>query len=194
MEESRRLGDARSRVLLLCVTLFFTVGWVDSGVTPGTLRKTTYKRRHPDGGERWKRNTEWVPRNDFSYRYITAQMPWIEAEVHCQRLAPGSHLTSAHNKEDIEYLKNLVFLNMRFHRGYWLGASDLYKKKLFMWTDGSAMDFKSWHPEEPYSSGGLEHCISANYKGPGLWGLVKCDTTLTFICKAPNPSQDKPLC
>ncbi|XP_078506684.1 lectin-like [Lissotriton helveticus] len=200
MEESRRLGGARSRVLLLCVTLFFTVVWADSDVTPGTVTKTTHKSpvahksHHVDGGNRWKGKTDWHWYNDSCYRYMTKRKAWGDAEGVCQRLARGSHLVSIHSKEDIEYLKNFIYLHKHFHRAFWLGTSNLYMNKHFKWTDGSPMDFKNWHPDEPNSSGGKEHCVCSNYGGPGLWGEVKCDTTLTFICKAPNSSKDKPLC
>ncbi|XP_078506721.1 lectin-like [Lissotriton helveticus] len=195
MEESRRLGGASTRILLLSITLFFPVGWADSDVTPEpVMKKTTYNRKHPDGGERWKGKTDWLPRGDSCYRYMTNMIAWGDAEVFCQSLAPGSHLASAHSKEDIDYLKGFAYWHTRFHRSFWLGASDLYKKRRFLWTDGSPMDFKNWHPEEPFSSGGKEHCIISNYKGPGLWGDVKCESNLAFVCKAPNPPEGKPLC
>ncbi|XP_078502492.1 lectin-like [Lissotriton helveticus] len=167
---------------------------VDSAVTPGTLRRTTYQSRHPDGGLRWKGKTDWFPRNDSCYRYITAEIPWGDAEVYCQGLAPGSHLASAHSEDENKYLKDLAFWHTIWHRAFWVGASDCYKDRHFQWTDGTLLDFKSWHPEEPFSSGGWEHCVCSNFKGPGLWGDVRCDSNLTFICKAPNPPQGKPFC
>ncbi|XP_078506690.1 lectin-like [Lissotriton helveticus] len=194
MEESRRLGGARSRVLLLSITLFFTVVWADSDVTPEAVRKTTYKSPQPDGGLSWKDNTDWHRRNDSCYRYMTNQMPWGDAEVYCQRLAPGSHLVSIHSEKDIKYLKSLAYRHTKHHSAFWVGTSDPFMIRHFRWTDGSPMDFKNWHPDEPNSVEGREHCVSSNYGRPGLWGEVRCETTLPFICKAPNRSKGKRLC
>ncbi|XP_078506698.1 lectin-like [Lissotriton helveticus] len=194
MEESRMRGGARSRVLLLSITLFFTVGWVDSGVTPGPLRNTANNKNPPDGVQRVRKKNDWQLRKDYCYRYFSVQMTWGEAEVFCQLLALGSHLASAHSKEAMEFLKTFAFSLSGVHSAYWMGASDLYKKKRFVWTDGTLMDYKSWHPEEPNNAGDREHCVCSNYKSPGLWGDVRCDSNLAFICKAPNPSGDKPLC
>ncbi|XP_078506731.1 lectin-like [Lissotriton helveticus] len=194
MEESRRLGGASSRVLLLCVTLFLTVGWVNSDVTPEVLRENTYNRHHPDGGHRWKRKAVWHRRTNSCYRYISKKMPWGDAETFCQKLTPGSHLASAHNKEDAAYLTRFAFLRSHFHHGYWLGASDLYRKRHFQWTDGTPIDFKNWHPGEPFSSGGKEHCVCSNYKGQGLWGVLSCMKKFAFICKVRKPRKGKPFC
>ncbi|XP_078506675.1 lectin-like [Lissotriton helveticus] len=194
MGGSRSLGGARSRVLLLCATLFFTVGWVDSGVTPGTLGKTTLKIRHADGILRLNDKTVWLPRNDSCYQYITNLVSWGDAETHCQRLAQGSHLASAHSKEDNEYMQNFAYWHTHHHHAFWIGASDLYMKRHYVWTDASPLNFTNWHPEEPFSSGGKEHCVCSNYKSPGLWGEVKCESNLPFICKVPIIPKNHLLC
>ncbi|XP_069089481.1 lectin-like [Pleurodeles waltl] len=189
------MDGARSRALLFCITLFASEGWVDSAVTPGNSRRTTFQSHHPDGGLRWWGRTDWFLRNDSCYRYITAELTWGGAEVHCQGLAPGSHLASAHSRAENTYLQELAFWHSRWHRAFWVGASDCYKDRHFQWSDGTLLGFQAWHPEEPGGAGGREHCVSSNHRGPGVWGDVRCESKLSFICKAPNsPEQGGPLC
>ncbi|XP_078541764.1 lectin-like [Lissotriton helveticus] len=127
---------------------------------------------------------EWSARSSVYYKYIPTKKTWVEAEIYCQSLTPGAHLASVHSLEENHFIQELIYDSVIGDPYVWIGASDLYKDRTFMWTDGSQFNFQAWYNNEPDNKGGREPCVHFNYERPGKWNDVKCDTTWAFVCKS----------
>ncbi|XP_029437627.1 lectin-like [Rhinatrema bivittatum] len=118
------------------------------------------------------------------YKYIATPLPWIEAELYCQRQIPGGHLASLHSVEENDFILNLCNRNI-----IWIGASDSYKDRSFLWTDGSSLDFVNWSSGEPNNFQGVrEACATFNQFPNGAWNDFKCPEKLPFVCKVSSTS------
>ncbi|XP_069478438.1 lectin-like [Ambystoma mexicanum] len=130
---------------------------------------------------------EWSCNNSNNYRYIPSPKTWVEAEIYCQNLQPGGHLASVHSLEENNFIQQLVLEKAKSNVHIWIGASDTYKDRTFMWTDGTVWDFQKWYPGEPNNAGGREPCLQFNFGNPGIWNDSQCSGSLPFVCKVNNP-------
>ncbi|XP_078541763.1 lectin-like [Lissotriton helveticus] len=132
---------------------------------------------------------EWATRFASYYKYIPTPKTWVEAEIYCQNLTLGAHLASVHSQKENSFIQQLVFNSTKSNPLIWIGASDWYKDRTFMWTDGSPWDFEAWHEGQPRNFGGREPCLQFNFvkpnstTGPGLWNDERCTTSTPFVCK-----------
>ncbi|XP_078541765.1 lectin-like [Lissotriton helveticus] len=120
----------------------------------------------------------WSMRSSVYYKYIPTHKTWVEAEIYCQNLTPTAHLASVHSLEENRFIQELIYDSA------WIGASDCYKDRTFMWTDGSQFNFQAWYTKEPNNYGGREPCVHFNFARPGSWNDAPCSLALPFVCKA----------
>ncbi|KAJ1192187.1 hypothetical protein NDU88_001499 [Pleurodeles waltl] len=125
----------------------------------------------------------WEIRSATYYKYFSYQKTWVEAELYCQSLTPGAHLASVHSLEENSYIQQLVLKSAKANAPIWIGASDCYKDRSFMWTDGSQWNFQAWHRGEPNNFEGREPCLQFNFNSPGIWNDMPCSATMSFVCK-----------
>ncbi|XP_069098306.1 lectin-like [Pleurodeles waltl] len=121
------------------------------------------------------------------YKYIPNAKSWTDAEFYCQKLYPGAHLASIHSEDENDFLTEITFKNNSNYPVVWVGGSDCYKDRSFVWTDGSQWDYQKWRQWEPSNTGGREPCIDFNFVTPGLWNDEHCDQKFPFICKYTTP-------
>ncbi|XP_078543369.1 lectin-like [Lissotriton helveticus] len=129
----------------------------------------------------------WAAGFSSYYKYIPTSKTWVEAELHCQSLTAGSHLASVHSPEENDFIQRLVLTSAKGNPQVWIGGSDCYKDRTFMWTDGSSWDYQKWNQREPNNSGGREPCLQFNFDKPGMWNDEKCGGSMSFVCKVYNP-------
>ncbi|XP_069075003.1 lectin-like [Pleurodeles waltl] len=156
------MWDVAGRIILLCAMFSCTAG----------------QDNFPKG---------WSTSFASYYKYIPISKTWVEAEIYCQSLVPGAHLASVHSLEENDFIQQLVLDSARGNPQIWIGASDCYKDRTLMWTDGSLWDFQKWYQGEPNNSGGREPCLQFNFARPGMWNDEKCSGSMPFVCKVYSP-------
>ncbi|XP_043569188.1 lectin-like [Chiloscyllium plagiosum] len=125
----------------------------------------------------------------YCYKFVPIEKTWIEAELHCQDLAPGGHLASLHWMEQYNVLAEMIHNSQNNYVPAWIGLSDIHKEGTFLWSDGSASDFMFWAKGEPNDNGGREECVQILFKKTH-WNDLSCNSKLCFLCsyKLPPPS------
>ncbi|XP_032364724.1 galactose-specific lectin nattectin-like [Etheostoma spectabile] len=88
---------------------------------------------------------------------------WIDAENFCK--AAGGHLASVHSEEEQVFLKTFINQVSGEYKRTWIGGFDSVQEGVWMWSDGSTLDFKRWNKGEPNNHGGKEHCLEMVHEG-----------------------------
>lgn len=117
--------------------------------------------------------------NGVGYFLVTTEMPWADAEYYCAG-SIGGHLASYHNASD----QAAVFAGVGAPAQVWNGLNDKLTEDVWVWTDGSAVDFTAWGPGEPNGWGSGEDC---GENDATVWNDAACSNTQSFICQLALP-------
>ena len=65
---------------------------------------------------------------------------------------------------------------------------DISDRSKFQWTDGSALQYEGWAPNEPNNKDDEnDDCVEMfNEHWPGLWNDHICNVRRGYVCKAPK--------
>ncbi|XP_050958299.1 lectin-like isoform X1 [Labeo rohita] len=127
--------------------------------------------------------TDWYKAGRYCVKYFNSPLNFTDAELKCRATAPGAHLVSVHSKKHNDYLLCMVQKFNPNNLRFWLGAFELFKSGVFLWTDGSFWDFQIWTSGEPnhmYTS--TEDCVEMNWKETGKWNDDSCHVKKNYIC------------
>uniref|UniRef100_A0A668UYH0 C-type lectin domain-containing protein n=1 Tax=Oreochromis aureus TaxID=47969 RepID=A0A668UYH0_OREAU len=106
----------------------------------------------------------WYSFNGRCYKYVATHM---------------TNLVSIHSEEEEEFVKLLIKNFDHAERYTWIGLSDLHKEGRWMLSDGCAVSFVSWHPD---NDGTNEHCVHTNMFHAKKWNDHQCSVNLAFVC------------
>ena len=132
----------------------------------------------------------WTAYGGNCYRSFGYMTTWHIAESRCQSekstSGQSAHLVSIHSAAEQEYIKLLLRTGYNFFE-FWSGMSDPVH---FVWSDGSAYDYKHGVYAE-LNPGPGQHCVELHYFDLGFvdvmrWDSVPCTTQLKFLCKMPK--------
>ncbi|XP_035039049.1 lactose-binding lectin l-2-like [Hippoglossus stenolepis] len=122
----------------------------------------------------------WFSFNNRCYKYVSTQMNWADAELHC--LSEGANLVSIHSLDEHNFVKTMIKNFDHAEGKTWIGLSDLHKEGSWMWSDGSAMDFTFWFSGEPNNNEGREHCCYNNISDDTKWNDGYCSDLYPSVC------------
>ncbi|XP_007489600.2 low affinity immunoglobulin epsilon Fc receptor isoform X1 [Monodelphis domestica] len=91
---------------------------------------------------------------------------WAQAKYACINLQ--GRLVSIKSREE------QVFLNRNANKkGSWIGLRDLDIEGIFLWMDGSSLNYTNWGRGEPNNQGQGEDCVAMRGTS-GLWNDANC--------------------
>ncbi|XP_031567316.1 macrophage mannose receptor 1-like, partial [Actinia tenebrosa] len=132
---------------------------------------------------------EW---NYYEYKFIPLpydSMTWSEAELYCQEAESG-HLLSIYNSEESEWVTERIrqIRQVLGFKGLWIGATDIFSKGSFKWTDRGPVNYTKWTEGAPKNTSlsrkPREACV-AILADPewGKWDEEFCINKMPFVCK-----------
>ncbi|XP_042353414.1 macrophage mannose receptor 1-like [Plectropomus leopardus] len=123
----------------------------------------------------------------FPERPSSEKKTWYEARSYCQAL--GGDLLSIHSLADQA---------VRYNGEVWIGLHAPDPANVFVWSDGSPVNFQHWESGEPNNKNKVESCteFETNKRHwSGSWKDVQCEKLNGWLCqiragKTPKPPPD----
>lgn len=132
---------------------------------------------------------EW---NYYEYKFIPLpydSMTWSEAELYCQEAESG-HLLSIYNSEESEWVTERIkqIRQVLGFKGLWIGATDIFSRGAFKWTDRGPVNYTKWTQGAPknttLSKKPREACVAILAdRDWGKWDEEFCINKMPFVCK-----------
>ncbi|XDV11353.1 hypothetical protein PO909_000316 [Leuciscus waleckii] len=95
------------------------------------------------------------------------------------------NLASVHSHDEYTFIQNLIRYATQATTLAWIGGHDAVHEGVWLWSDGSEMNFQIWSPGNPNNDnhgGILEHCLEMNYDTDGNWNDDVCSRNRPFVC------------
>ncbi|XP_041665293.1 lactose-binding lectin l-2-like [Cheilinus undulatus] len=121
----------------------------------------------------------WFSFNDRCYNYVATPKTWIDAELYC--VSQRANLVSIHSQEEQAFVKSLIKNHDPTQKPAWIGLSDIHSSG-GRWSDGTAVNFTFWCPNEPNNLGGNENCAHMNWCSLLRWNDISCGNNYAFVC------------
>jgi len=104
---------------------------------------------------------------------------WTEAQEACR--ARSMELASVHSEEENSFMWDLI--NGRANS--WIGFTDADIETIFVWTDGTPVNYTNWLSGQPSSYDG-EDCTVMSYGSDGGWYDDGCSWHYGVLCRRPG--------
>jgi len=129
---------------------------------------------------------EPCPGNEFGgscYEFFAEFVSWSDGEDLC--VAWGGHLASVQSPAENAFLDGWpaqVAPPASNGPGIWLGGTDAAEDGAFLWSDGSAMGFARFAPNQPDNGVGID-CIEKRSDTDALWYDQRCTDERPYVCE-----------
>ncbi|MFO0591049.1 MAG: CotH kinase family protein [Polyangiaceae bacterium] len=103
------------------------------------------------------------------------------AEADC--VSQGGHLLSIHDQAT----QDAAWAGASSTAGgqWWIGVNDQSAEGVYVWTDGTPLNFLDWNAGEPNNAGDSEDCGHLADWAGGLWNDIPCGDPQNYICELP---------
>ncbi|XP_077061607.1 galactose-specific lectin nattectin-like [Siphateles boraxobius] len=90
------------------------------------------------------------------------------------------NLASVHSKEEYTFIQRLIRYEAASSTRAWIGGHDAVQEGVWLWSDGTKMNFQYWSPDEP-DNWYNERCLELKYTN-GYWDDDVCTVKKPFVC------------
>ncbi|XDV11360.1 hypothetical protein PO909_000323 [Leuciscus waleckii] len=164
--------------LSLCLLVALTASGEDntsnseagSGLTPRDSGQTRPSAACMDG---------WSAFGNRCFRFFYNPQTWIDAERFC--LQYDGNLASVHSLEEYAVIHDLIRSETQASMRAWIGGHDAVQEGVWLWSDGTEMNFQMWAPGEPNNLDGHENCLEMNLDYV-KWNDDTCSKNKPFVC------------
>lgn len=109
------------------------------------------------------------------------------AERRCAEV--GGHLARLESRGEQQFVHKLIEDG---EKAFWIDGTDEIHEGRWRLSDGSAMEFTNWDPQQPDNASGDEH-YATMFSLNGLWNDAPPDNRLGFVCEwSPTGSRGDP--
>uniref|UniRef100_W5MJJ6 C-type lectin domain-containing protein n=1 Tax=Lepisosteus oculatus TaxID=7918 RepID=W5MJJ6_LEPOC len=129
---------------------------------------------------------DWYSVGSLCVKYYNTALNYSDAEFACRKEVPGGHLVSVHSNQSNTDLLCVVMKYNNTNPRIWLGAFELFRTGLFVWTDGTDWNYWNWVPGQPDNTANAEDCVEMNWSDTGKWNDDRCFYKKNYICAFKN--------
>ncbi|XDV11888.1 hypothetical protein PO909_000684, partial [Leuciscus waleckii] len=135
---------------------------------------------------------KWSANGCRCFRFFNNAHTWIDAEKIC--FHHDGNLASVHSLGEYTFIQRLVKIKTNTGTRAWIGGHDAVHEGVWLWSDGSQMNYQVWSSREPSNNRGKEHCLEMNY-GNGNWNDDRCYEKKPFVCayRLCTPAKEKSM-
>ncbi|XP_053716565.1 type-2 ice-structuring protein-like [Synchiropus splendidus] len=120
---------------------------------------------------------DWQDFNDRSYYFDSNVKSWFDAESECR--GHKGHLASIHSFPEHRFIQTLIKKVAGEGVTTWLGGNSCQESGVWLWTDGSPLDYTYWAEEHPAEG----RCLTMSQDDGLLWADESCDdTSHAYVC------------
>ncbi|XP_039915265.1 macrophage mannose receptor 1-like [Hirundo rustica] len=119
----------------------------------------------------------WMKHGFYCYSLVQLPTTFPEAKKVCEE--NKGYLATVRDRYEQAFLTSIT--GFKPEKYFWIGLSDVEEQGTFRWASGDPVTFTHWNVGMP---GGESGCVAmATGSSAGLWDILDCEETNTFLCK-----------
>lgn len=141
-----------------------------------------------DCADGWYPSSSTLGHGHYCMKVFPDKKTFYEADHICQQ-THGGHLVSIHSAQKNQAVVTAMANSPHGNGAYfWIGMQE-NNLNGFEWTDGGALKYTNWAPDEPgVDSKDRQRC--GEMGEIGLWSVSPCTRNFPFICQNPRPMEN----
>jgi len=122
----------------------------------------------------------WKQYRQRCFIYVSTIRTWTESERYC--MSRGGNLASVHSVSENYFIQDMIRGITHDFPRTWIGGHDATQEGMWLWSDGTRLDYLNWNPGQPdnYSNG--QNCLLMNFGDAKRWDDGTCTARLASVC------------
>ncbi|XP_035537290.1 ladderlectin-like [Morone saxatilis] len=123
----------------------------------------------------------WIPLSGRCFKYFQTPESFAKAESHC--VSNDSHLVSLRSKEELEFLRTLVYIVNADIKSVWTGGYNRPEDEEWKWSDGTTFPQILWNWGER-NIDTVGNCMVMNIpvSESVYFDNLKCTEERSYVC------------
>ncbi|NXT10999.1 MRC1 protein, partial [Prunella fulvescens] len=119
----------------------------------------------------------WMKHGFYCYSLVQLPTTFSDAKKVCEE--NKGYLATVRDRYEQAFLTSIT--GFKPEKYFWIGLSDVEEQGTFKWASGDPVTFTHWNVGMPGEESG---CVAmATGRSAGLWDILNCEETNTFLCK-----------
>ncbi|CAN8184992.1 unnamed protein product [Coccothraustes coccothraustes] len=119
----------------------------------------------------------WMKHGFYCYSLVQLPTTFSDAKKVCEE--NKGYLATVRDRYEQAFLTSII--GFKPEKYFWIGLSDVEEQGTFRWASGDPVSFTHWNVGMPGEESG---CVAmATGRSAGLWDILNCEETNTFLCK-----------